>query len=441
MGRALAVAHPLEGEPSNTSAPRALRIALVSKAMIGPDYRLKAELVGRAEDLEVTLVVPREWRAGRRRLVADERPGAHYDVRAVPARRPGDFHLHWFPTLGSVLREWPADLVHLDDEPYNLATLHGLRTARRQGARGLFFAWQNLERRVPPPFNLIQRWVFRLADGAIAGSRRASDVLRGRGYRGPIWIVPQFGVDHERFTPGDGHGTGSDAHAPDPRALASGRRGATNARAHSAAEAHELVVGYAGRLVAAKGVDTLLDALAGLGRPFRLEVAGEGPAAEELMERAAGLGIGDRVHRHGWLAPADLPAFYRALDVFVLPSRTTARWAEQFGRVLIEAMACGVPCVGSDSGEIPHVLGAAGRVVPEGDPAALARALRDLADDPEARRALGMQGRARVMERYTMASVAAATADVYRQVCRTRAADKADAVRRSSATGPSGARL
>ena len=52
----------------------------------------------------------------------------------------------------------------------------------------------------------------------------------------------------------------------------------------------------------------------------------------------------------------------RKLHALVLPSRTTPRWKEQFGRVLIEAMACGVPPVGSDSGEIPHVIDDAGLV-------------------------------------------------------------------------------
>ena len=69
----------------------------------------------------------------------------------------------------------------------------------------------------------------------------------------------------------------------------------------------------------------------------------------------------------------EVPAVLRALDVLVLPSLTTPSWKEQFGRVLQEAMACAIPVVGSDSGEIPHVIGDAGLVTPEGDAAALRR--------------------------------------------------------------------
>jgi glycosyltransferase involved in cell wall biosynthesis len=111
-----------------------------------------------------------------------------------------------------------------------------------------------------------------------------------------------------------------------------------------------------------------------------------------------------------------MPHFYQSLDALVLPSRSTPSWIEQFGRVLIEAMACGIPCVGSDSGEIPHVLGDAGLVFREGDSAALRDQLRRLAGDDGLRASLGSAGRDRVMARYTMSHVASATAAVYRAI-------------------------
>jgi glycosyltransferase involved in cell wall biosynthesis len=105
-----------------------------------------------------------------------------------------------------------------------------------------------------------------------------------------------------------------------------------------------------------------------------------------------------------------------ALDCLVLPSRTTARWKEQFGRVLVEAMACGVPVVGSSSGEIPRVIGDAGAVVPEGDAGALTRAVRALADDPAECAALGARGRARVLRDFTQEQIVADTLGFYREL-------------------------
>ena len=97
----------------------------------------------------------------------------------------------------------------------------------------------------------------------------------------------------------------------------------------------------------------------------------------------------------------------------MLPSRTLPNWKEQFGRVLVEAMACQVPVIGSDSGEIPNVIGDAGLIFPEDDAAALGRLLQRLAGDPAQRQQLGECGRRRVLAHYTMHHIAEQTLAVY----------------------------
>ena len=109
-----------------------------------------------------------------------------------------------------------------------------------------------------------------------------------------------------------------------------------------------------------------------------------------------------------------MPAHYRQLDVLVLPSRTLPNWKEQFGRVLIEAMACGICVVGSDSGEIPQVIADAGLVFPEGHAEALRQRLAQLQRNPNQRAALASRGRRRVLDTYTQAQVAALTYEVYK---------------------------
>jgi len=104
------------------------------------------------------------------------------------------------------------------------------------------------------------------------------------------------------------------------------------------------------------------------------------------------------------------------MDALVLSSRTLPNWKEQFGRVLVEAMACGVPVIGARSGEIPHVIGDAGLIVPEEDSDALRAGLLQLMQDDELRRDLGRRGRQRVLERFTQAQIAAETVDVYRSL-------------------------
>jgi len=116
------------------------------------------------------------------------------------------------------------------------------------------------------------------------------------------------------------------------------------------------------------------------------------------------------------MSSIEFPNFLKTIDALVLPSITQPNWKEQFGRVLIEAMACGVPVVGSTCGEIPNVIGDAGLIVPESDTDALADALRQLARDPALRAALTRKGRDRVLSRFTQKRIAADTVRVYREM-------------------------
>jgi glycosyltransferase involved in cell wall biosynthesis len=147
---------------------------------------------------------------------------------------------------------------------------------------------------------------------------------------------------------------------------------------------------------------------------IRLRLIGDGVQKPQLLARAAALGVRARVELLEWTS--DVPGELRRLDALALPSRTTKNWKEQFGRVLIEAMSCGVPVIGSSSGEIPNVIGDAGMIFPEGDVPALAAAIRRLAGDPALRAELGRGGRARVLERYTQAALARQYYEVYRSM-------------------------
>lgn len=167
-----------------------------------------------------------------------------------------------------------------------------------------------------------------------------------------------------------------------------------------------------------KGLDTLLRACAGLDGNWVLHLAGSGGEEKALRGLADDLAISKRVTFDGRIASTVMPVFYGTLDVVVLPSRTTPTWKEQFGRVLIETMACEVPVVGSDSGEIPNVIGDAGYIFAECDVQALRAHLQRLMNDVLERQRMGEAGRQRVLERYTMQQIAAETVAVYGQVLR-----------------------
>jgi glycosyltransferase involved in cell wall biosynthesis len=168
--------------------------------------------------------------------------------------------------------------------------------------------------------------------------------------------------------------------------------------------------------VEGKGVHILLRAVAGLYGRWRLHILGSGPQKAQLERLAAELGIAEQVRFEEPIPSTQMPDYYSQLDALVLPSLTRPNWKEQFGRVLIEAMACKVPVVGSDSGEIPNVIGDAGLVFPEGDVQALQDKLYQLMADPALREELAHRGRERVLAHYTQAQVAAKTYQVYREV-------------------------
>jgi glycosyltransferase involved in cell wall biosynthesis len=177
-----------------------------------------------------------------------------------------------------------------------------------------------------------------------------------------------------------------------------------------------LAIGYAGGLVPEKGVDLILRACAGLVGDWQLTLAGEGSSRAELERLAAALQIADRMRFAGRIGSDAMPMFYHELDVLVLPSRTRPNWKEQFGRVLVEAMACGVAVIGSDCGEIPQVIGGAGLVFAEEDVVGLREALQRLLDSPEERQRLAAVGRQRVLDHFTMQQIAEQTLMVYRQL-------------------------
>jgi glycosyltransferase involved in cell wall biosynthesis len=181
-------------------------------------------------------------------------------------------------------------------------------------------------------------------------------------------------------------------------------------------------VGYAGRLVEEKGLWILLEALAELDGDWRLELYGHGPLKSALRSKAISWKLDERVVFATPVASTDVPSRLRRLDALVLPSLTRPNWKEQFGRVLVEAMACGVPVIGSDSGEIPNVIGEAGLCFPEGDASALRDCLSRVMHSEELRNELSARGRARVLERFTHGRIAAATGEVYRQMVATSGA-------------------
>jgi glycosyltransferase involved in cell wall biosynthesis len=365
-----------------------LRVLLLSKACIVGIYQRKLEEMAALDsDLELTLAVPPFWKDERGLIMLEKMHTLGYSIKVLPMALNGHFHTHFYPQFARLTHEIQPHIVHIDEEPYNFATFHANIIARRVHAKTLWFSWQNLIRRYPPPFSWIEQYNLHHVDYAIVGSQTAAHIWLTKGYQGPLAVIPQFGVDPVIFAPPE-----------NPRPT------------------KPVQIVYAGRLVEEKGVDLLIHALSKLKGSWHATLLGSGPAEKQLRELAHAYGLDEQVTFKAHIPSTDMPDFYRKVHILVLPSRSLPNWAEQFGRVLVEAMACEVCVVGSDTGEIPHVIGDAGLIFPEGKPELLRVHLQELVDSADLRYTYGEKGRRRVLERFTQTQVAQATLDLYREM-------------------------
>ncbi len=373
-----------------------MRVMMISKACLVGAYQRKLEEIARYPDVDLMVVVPASWQEDSRSIQLERAHTQGYDLAVEPVAFNGSFHFHFYPQLRGRLRAFRPHLVHIDEEPYNVATFHALWLAKRSGALALWFTWQNLNRRYPLPFRLIEAYNLGHADYAIVGSEGAAQVWRHKGYSGPTAVIPQFGVDPDVFSPS--------------------RRSQLERISLRRDAARGFSVAYVGRLVPEKGVDLLVDALADVRGPWHLHVVGRGAEEERLRAQIRHLGLSHRVTFEGWLPSVRMPTFYRELDALVLPSRSRPNWIEQFGRVLIEAMSCGVPVIGSDCGEIPNVIGDAGLVFPEDQVESLRDCLTRLMRNDDLWTDLVRRGRERVLSHFTQERIASETVAVYREL-------------------------
>jgi glycosyltransferase involved in cell wall biosynthesis len=262
------------------------------------------------------------------------------------------------------------DLVHCWEEPFVLAGAQVGRWARP--APVVYYTFQNIPKRYPPPFGWVERYSIDRCAGWIAAGETVAAALKPRpGYADKPHRVIPLGVDVEVFR-------------ADPAA------GAAVRRSLGWIADGPPVVGYLGRFVPEKGLRMLMSVLDRVGTPWRGLFVGGGALEGELRTWAAA--HGDRVRVVTGVPHAGVPPYLSAMDVLAAPSRTTRRWREQLGRMLIEAFAAGVPVLGSDSGEIPHVVADAGLIIPEADETAWAAAVSNLLGDPGRRADLAARG-------------------------------------------------
>jgi len=324
---------------------------------------------------DLRLMIPSNWKDEFGNVLNQkEWPGLEGRVSKSPVMFNGNIVLHFYRmNWGAFLKRENFDVIYMHHEPYALATGQVCLANSRQRIPAAFgfYSAQNIAKSYPPPFSWIERLVYRSSKFCFPVSGTVADVLERKQSRATQTICP-LPVD-------------ASVYFPRPEAASPFSR-----------QTGEPAIGYVGRLVESKGLATLAKALEKLtDLAWHFHVIGTGEYRATFQRLLAEAGIAGRVTFHGFTPHLKTPEYLSAFDLLVVPSETQPNWKEQFGRVVVEAMACGTPVVGSDSGEIPVLIRASGGgiVFPERDVTALADAIRRLITQPDLQRQLAEKGR------------------------------------------------
>lgn len=393
--------HRFTGRSIKSSMAKLIKVLLISHAYVAPENRRKLECLAEIRGLEVGVVFPSRWPTKHGGVEEVARSGEcndrGYRIFAIDTFLQGNGARYFYRPIG-LIKAWlqfKPQIVHLEEEPWSWVALEIALLNLFLRKKLILFTWENLE--VPMGFlqRLIEKFVLRQVDLVIAGSCGAKERIERRGFGGRVEILPQFGVDPKVFKLQEG----------------------TVLKKKLGIEG--FVVGFVGRLVEEKGIGTLLEAVSKIEDASILLVSTSPRLPDEFSKLAKDLGVDRNLVLATGVLHQDLPKHLSLMDVLVLPSKTTPIWKEQFGRVLIEAMACQVPVIGSSSGTIPEVIGDAGLIFKEGNALDLQAKIEQLKSSPKVRQELAQKGYQRVLDNYTFEKIASETSQVYSVLLRT----------------------
>ncbi len=368
------------------------KILLISHAYVVAINQQKVEALAQKPDLEINLLAPTSWKAPLRDTQLEKTSDPKYLIKSFPAIGSGKNDRFFFSPLKvlKLIHDFDPDIIHVEEEPWSISLFEFIVFGKLFKKKIIFFSWENLYRRHRPWYQLIEKINLKLADWAIAGNSEAKEILEKRGFRKPITVLPQLGVDPEVFK----------------------KRGADELKKKLGLRS--FVIGSFARLEEQKGIRTILEAFKKIKiANISLLFIGSGPMLNEIQNLA---NEDPRIAAPGVVPHSDMPSYFSVLDLFVLASETTPVWKEQFGHVLIESMAAGVPTLGSNSGAIPEVIGEAGAVFREKDSEDLRKKIEELISNKKLWQDFSKKGLERVKNNYTQEKIASKTWEIYQNL-------------------------
>ncbi len=362
------------------------KVLFVSHSCTWEMYRrLPEELAKLGVDL--TLLIPSNWLEK-----SFKKPIGFKLIESRTVFSPHIFRFFFFPPLFFKILKIRPDIIFLDEEPGSFVALQGMIWAKLTGARLCFRSCENIYRFGSFPLNFIEKLVLKNSKFAVCMNPQVEEVLRKKKFAGKTETIG-LGLDKNDFF------------KKDVKLL----RKKLGIKGFS--------IGFAGRISEEKNVEILLKSASKLKFEYTLLIDNyiEGNYRQKLDSVAKQLGIGQKIVFFN----ADFGQicdYINCMDVLVLPSKTTPSWKEQFGRVLIEAMACEVPVIGSNSGSIPWVIGDAGLVFEENNELELAEKIALIKKDSWLKKKLIEKGKRRVEENFLNSILAKKFFDFFKQI-------------------------
>lgn len=372
-----------------------MKIAIISKTYISPEYKKTLIEIVNLNN-EILLIEPKSWGDC---LQEEEIKINGIDVVKLDVALPGKHHFFFYKEdFKKYIKDFDPDIIKIHEEPWSYVTFQILLKLKDTRVPKIGFTWQNIYKNYPYPFKYFENFTYKNVRAIQCGNTEAARVLRKKGFNGLIDVIPEIGVDEDVF-----------------------KNDGISELKEKLKLKDKIVIGYVGRLVYEKGVYDLLKVFSELRyKNVHLTFIGGGDEKDMILKLVNSCALRDKFTLIEWVKTSEMPNYMNILDILILPSfeirgKFWRGWKEQFGRVLIEAMSCGVAVLGSSSGAIPEVLGDGGLIFREKDLNDMKEKLKNLIEDRELRKNLGRLGRNRVLENFTHKKIAKKTLEFYKR--------------------------
>jgi len=314
-----------------------LKILIISRTYCFSGLYEQLRKLRAYNDLDVYLIVPINYRAPVLINEFRSKSPKDYTSRIIILKQGSG--LYFYSPLLKLLRKIKPDVIYSEEEPGCLSSFQIIALTKLffPKTKIVNFTWENIYKSRKFPLNFVEWFSLKFIDAFIAGNSEAKNLILKKGYKKDIFVLPQWGVNLNKF-----------------KIVKKRKRNWIN-------------LAFIGRFVEEKGIWTLLEVFKDLDKRYKLILIGIGPLKQDILEFIKKNKLKKRVKITKQVPYSKMHNVYRDIDILVLPSETRDKWKEQFGHVLIEAMAAGVAVIGSDSGAIPEVVGKGGLIFKEGN--------------------------------------------------------------------------